>query len=181
MMPLSLRAGLILAALIPAVYFLVQGDVFGWGFLGVAVFLAYGYLRYGTVWLAFRAAARGRLDQSERYLKQTWFPTWLERRYRSHYYWLKGLFAARIQSWPVARQLFTQALEIGPRTTTDRALLLGILAYACAADGDFSAAWEYLAAARALPQNPDTTRILDQYEQEIAAHSGGEVKRTAGE
>ncbi len=167
MLPFSIRATLFAGCVLLAGFYLGQGQPFGFVCLAAALVLVFGYLRFGTVWLAFRAAGKGQLDRSERILAQTWFPAWLERTHRSYYCWLKGLFEARRQRWPTARQFFQTALEIGPRTTTDRALLLGILAYACAAGGDFASARQHLAEARTLDPTPATTRLLNQYEQEI--------------
>ncbi|HEY6077403.1 MAG TPA: hypothetical protein VIW29_01285, partial [Polyangiaceae bacterium] len=66
----KLRLFLALAAFAIGAYRVVASDYVGFVWLGAAALLGYGYFKYGSVWLAFRQVARGRMDHAARLLEQ---------------------------------------------------------------------------------------------------------------
>ncbi len=83
-----------------------QNSYFGFVFLGAAALLLYGHFKYGTVRLAFKAVARGRVSQAAELLASVKRPESLAARERAYYELASGFVsAARGQNEEAERHL----------------------------------------------------------------------------
>ncbi|HYP89544.1 MAG TPA: hypothetical protein VEQ59_15355 [Polyangiaceae bacterium] len=124
----KLRFVLALASFALGGYRLISGDYAGLALLAASAFLAYGYFKYGTVWLAFRAVSGGKIDEAAELLQKVKRPGALGAQERAYYELASGFVcASRAQNDP-AEQHLRAALQNQLRTENDRALAEAILA-----------------------------------------------------
>jgi len=133
----------------------------------LAAFLAYGYFRYGTVWLAFEALRAGRLERAEALLDQVESPDRLESRSRAYYEMAKGLLACEREEWAGARGYLQRALEHDLRTANDRSLVECALAEVLLRCGDPVAAREHLELARGYDHKAAVAAAIRKVEEMI--------------
>jgi tetratricopeptide (TPR) repeat protein len=109
-------------------YLLIRNDYTGALFLVASAFLAYGYFRYGTVWLAFREVAHGRMDAAAKLLAKVNHPEALASEQRAYFELASGLVCASRAQNERAEQHLRAALSHQLRTDNDRALAEAVLA-----------------------------------------------------
>lgn len=109
-------------------YQVVSGHYVGLVFFAVAAFLAYGYFKYGTVWLAFRAVARGEMEGAAKLLAQVRKPEALGAQDRGYYELASGFVCASRGQNERAEAHLRAALAHELRTDNDRALAEAVLA-----------------------------------------------------
>lgn len=127
---LTPRIRLFLAAITLAfgAYRLVGGHVDGTATLAVSAYMIFSYIKQGTVQLAFRAVARGQVEQAAQLLKQVKRPDSLVADERAYFELASGFVcAARGQNDP-AEQHLRRALTGPLRSENDRALAETVLA-----------------------------------------------------
>ncbi len=139
------------------------------GYLAASIVLAVGYLRSGTVALAFQALRSGSLPQARRLLAQTRFPNWLSAQSRAYREWMLGIFALDEKRWTNARDHLQSAVEHGLRTPNDRSLAEGYLALALFHCGDVPAAHQRLTSAKEGMAKPEGFEVLEQIEHAMSA------------
>ena len=89
----TIRLFLVVAGLIGGILRIASDEPAGWMLIAGAALLAYGYFRYGTVWLAFQAYRRGDIATVERRLRQINDPARLRPQDRAYYEFLSGVAA----------------------------------------------------------------------------------------
>lgn len=94
-------------------------------FIGWTVF---GFIRQGTVYLAFRKLKTGDHLAAGEYLKMTKKVNWLSSFQRSHYYFVKGYIDMAKGNLEEAKTGFEKALENGLKLKNDIALAYANLA-----------------------------------------------------
>lgn len=123
------RLLLSIAAFVLGVYLLlVHNDYSGVVPLAASALLAYGYFRYGTVWLAFREVAHGRMDAAAKLLANVKDPAALGSEQRAYYELASGLVCASGAQNQRAEQHLQNALAHQLRTDNDRAMAEAVLA-----------------------------------------------------
>ena len=143
-------------------------------FLAAAALLIYGYFRYGTVWLAYRALRTGRPERARTLLDQIAFPDRLRSSDRAYYEMLRGMLAGEREEWATARDHFQRALEHDLRTSNDRCIVECALAEALLGCGETVAAGEHLELARTHRHKPELTVGIRKLEEMI--QRGGNVE-----
>jgi predicted Zn-dependent protease len=122
--------------------------------------LAYGYFRYGTVWLAFRALRAGRSERARALLDQIRFPDRLRSQDRAYYELLRGNLAYERENWASARDHFLRAREHALRTPNDRSMVECALAETLLRCGDPVEARKHLELAREHAHKPELAATI---------------------
>ncbi|HKO57110.1 MAG TPA: hypothetical protein VJ276_14630 [Thermoanaerobaculia bacterium] len=138
-------------------------------FIGGAVLLIVGYLRQGTVWLAFRAQRQGRTSRSKKLLEQIANPDRLSRQNRAYYYFLRGIHTIEAAEYAAADALLEHAPVGDLRTDNDRSMATALRAAAALALGDRDRAKIHLLTAREYPRRPEVTALLDEIEGDLGS------------
>jgi predicted Zn-dependent protease len=133
--------------------------------------LAYGYFRYGTVWLAFRALRAGHAGRARALLDQVAFPDYLRSQDRAYYEMLRGLLAREKEEWATAREHLQRALEGDLRTANNRSMVECALAEALLNCGESTAAREHLELARRHDHKTEMAAAIREVEEMIARRS----------
>jgi len=140
------RLALAIISFLLGCYRIVTGDYLGLVLLAASAFITYGYFKYGTVWLAFRAVARGQMDHAAKLLQQVARPEALRAEDRAYYELASALVcASRAQNERAERHL-QSALAHPLRTENDRGLAEAVLAQLLIARDEL----------------PEARRVLDQ-------------------
>jgi len=117
------RLALILFLLGFALFFLIRsGWNASWPFFAGSLALASTYVFFGTTRLAFQALQKGDIQTAERLLKQTAFPTFLVKRNRAQYHFVKGLIHLQYQELEEAQVDIEKAIETGLTRKKEEAL-----------------------------------------------------------
>ena len=123
------RLLLSVAAFVLGTYLIVfKNDYVGILALAASAFMAHGYFRYGTVWLAFREVAHGRMDAAAKLLAQVKNPEALGSEQRAYFELASGLVCASSAQNQRAEQHLQAALAHQLRTDNDRAMAEAVLA-----------------------------------------------------
>lgn len=122
------RLLLAVAAFVLGTYLIIHNDYVGILALAASAFMAYGYFRYGTVWLAFREVAHGRMDAAAKLLLQVKNPEALGSEQRAYFELASGLVSASKAQNQAAEQHLQNALAHQLRTDNDRAMAEAVLA-----------------------------------------------------
>ena len=136
-------------------------------FFVVVPLIVYGYFRYGTVWLAFRAMRKGRLGRAERIIDKVRFPDWLRASDRAYYEWIKGALASERGDDEAAELHLRAAIDRGFRTANDRSVAKASLADILLSRGDPESARECLAEARSTPHKATLDPFIEQIEARL--------------
>lgn len=161
------RGLLAIAAFALSVYALLTGAYIGLVGLAASAFLAYGYFKYGTVWLAFRAVSAGQMEQAAQFLQQVKRPAALGVQERAYFELASGFVcASRAQNGP-AEQHLRAALAHELRTENDRALAEAILAQLLIAREELTEARRVLEQAAARSARPAIARRIRSLRDEL--------------
>lgn len=149
-----------------------ERDIHGVALLLCAAILTYGYFGYGTVWLAFRAARKGKVKRAAKLLAKTRFPGWLNAQNRAYYRWLRGLIELDRGNTDQAREHLLAALNGKLRTTNDRCLVACALAALALDTGDTEGAKGFLERAKKEPHRNAAEKVLKGIEAktQVKAH-----------
>lgn len=124
----GLRLALAVASFLAGAYLLVTNEYTGVVFLGGAAYFGYSYFKYGTVWLAFREVAHGRMQAAAKLLAKVKRPEALSSEQRAYYELASGLVCASSAQNQRAEQHLQAALAHQLRTDNDRAMAEAVLA-----------------------------------------------------
>lgn len=133
-------------------------------FIGWTIF---GFIRQGTVYLAFRKLKTGDHLAAAQYLKMTKKVNWLSSFQRSHYYFVKGYVEMAKGGLEEAKQGFEQALENGLRLKNDIALAYANLASLNHRQNNRSLAKEYIKKALGLKVNKKVRQEIERLASQI--------------
>jgi outer membrane PBP1 activator LpoA protein len=136
-------------------------------YLAGAAFLAWGYFRYGTVWLAWQEVRRGNTGRAAELLREVRHPSALSPVQRAYYGWATGYLALAERDYARARHHFDTVEHIRLRTTNDRSILACHRAQAAAGSGDLDMARSELERARSQPHKPGVDLLIDKIEKEL--------------
>ena|SRR6185369_2579442 len=152
-------------------YQVACGHYVGFVLLAASAFLAYGYFKYGNVWLAFRAISAGKVDAAAELLQRVERPASLAAEERGYYELSSGFVcAARAQNQDAERHL-RLALENQLRTDNDRALAEAVLAQLLIARDELADARSLLERAAARSCRPAIAKRIQVLRDELP---GGE-------
>lgn len=149
MFPPVVRWVLIVASLLVAMFTWDTNRTSSFLLLAGAAIAAFGYWRYGSVHLAFRAYRAGRIERMERLLRRTRQPELLAASQRVVFEYLSGIAAREHGDFAAARRHFFFA-TVDRRYNRLRAQSLLELARAEVALGDFDGARGSLAQLRSM-------------------------------
>lgn len=135
----------------------------GLGALGLAV----GWVRSGTVWLAWQAATQGQSERARRLLRQIPRPAWLAPENRAYHAAVEAFVAIEDDRLDDAADRLRASLAQGFRTDNVEATVLGMLASVEAARGEVGAAREALAAAEAKGVREGTRAMLAAVREQL--------------
>jgi len=136
-------------------------------YLAGAAFFAWGYFRYGTVWLAWQEVRRGNTTRAAELLREVRHPSALSPVQRAYYGWATGFLALSERDYAGARHHFDRVEHARLRTTNDRSILACHRAQAAAGAGDPDCARSELERARSQPHKPGVDLLIDSIEQEL--------------
>lgn len=111
------------------------------------------HIFFGTVWLAFQQLKRGKLLQAEVLLNQIKRPQWLLKGHRAYYHFTKGMVLLKNKKLPAAQPHLEEALQLGLRTSMDKALAHLNLAHIYYVETKLTQAEKHLEAVKAIPIN----------------------------
>lgn len=161
------RGLLAIVAFLLGVYGVVKGDYLGLVGIGASALLAYGYFKYGNVWLAFRAVSAGQMEKAAQHLQQVGQPTALGSQERAYFELASGFVCvSRGQNGPAERHLRV-ALDNELRTQNDRALAEAILAQLLIARDELTEARSVLDQAAARPARPAIAQRIQALRSEL--------------
>lgn len=134
--------------------FLMLGIVFhyfegigaAWFLYVGAIILLFTHFLFGNVSAAFMALRKGDIDKAEELIFSIKKPKWLVRQHRAYYYFTKGMVAVQRNFAAEAQTDLQEALQLGLRSDTDRALANLHLATLAFNDNDMEAARRFTAA-----------------------------------
>ena len=89
---------------------------------------AYGYIRQGTVYMAFKFIRKNEIQKAEEALALTTKINWLSKTQKGYYYFVKGFIDTARGRVEEAKSAYEKALEIGLRLSNDAALAYANLA-----------------------------------------------------
>lgn len=93
-----------------------------WYLYIASVLLAATHFLFGNIWTAFAELQKGNFLKSEILLNQTRYPDLLLRRPRAYYYLCQGIIALKQEDLVQSELDLKEALKLGLRNDTDRAL-----------------------------------------------------------
>jgi hypothetical protein len=146
-----------------------QGNWWPYAFGPPALFLIWGYFRYGAIQLAFQAHLRGRDADVERFLRQTRYPDLLRPSDRAYFEFMHGMLAAAKGEHATAKAHLERAAKGPLRTDNMRSVICCHLAAIAIAEGDKAAAGKQLEQARAIPHQKGTDAMIVQLEEALLA------------
>jgi outer membrane PBP1 activator LpoA protein len=161
------RLVLILTGLALGSWMILSGQAIGAPFLVAAAMLIWGHFRYGTVWLAWRAAKRGDLAKAHELLGKIRSPDKLTPQSRAYYHWLTGCIAAENDQPALAQRNLGLAASGRLRTENDRSIVLCQMARICLDQGEPDAARGHLAAARAIVQKDAVSQMIEEIQARL--------------
>lgn len=124
----GLRLALAVASFLAGAYLLITNEYAGLLFLGGAAYFGHSYFKYGTVWLAFREVAHGRMEAAAKLLAKVKSPEALSSEQRAYYELASGLVCTSSAQNQRAEQHLQAALAHHLRTDNDRAMAEAVLA-----------------------------------------------------
>jgi hypothetical protein len=161
--PTPVRAALVLVLLVAAVLLLPTAPWLSAFALGAGALQVWSHLRYGTVWLAWRAARRHDAATARRRLGTIRRPALLAPSSRAYFHLLRGALALQAGDPTGARPDLEEVRLDRLRTDDDRCIALLALAESLALGGDPTAARGAFDGARALPHRaalgPEIERV----------------------
>jgi len=119
-------------------------------YLGAGILLATHFL-FGTVWVAFSYLKKGKIQQAEQIIEATKRPEWLLKGHRAYYHFTKGMILLRRKQTGLAKPHLEEALRLGLRTSTDKALANLNLAHLHYVEQKLDDSERYLEAAKSTP------------------------------
>jgi hypothetical protein len=149
------------------VYRLLDGDYLGLALLASSAFLAYGYFKYGTVWLAFRAVSAGQVDKAAQLLQQVKRPDTLGAQERAYFELASGFVCASRAQNQQAEQHLRVSLQNELRTQNDRALAEAILAQLLIARDELTEARSVLSQAATRDARPAIAQRIQALRDEL--------------
>jgi hypothetical protein len=162
----KIRLLLALVSFLLGGYGVITNDYLGFVLIAASAFLGYGYFKYGTVWLAFRAVSAGHVEKAAELLRQVERPASLSAQERAYFELASGFVcASRAQNADAERHL-RLALDNQLRTDNDRALAEAVLAQLLTARDEVAEARSLLERAKARSCRPAIAeRIRTLHEQ----------------
>lgn len=167
MFTFSIRMILVAATACVGAYRLSSGNQDGAMLLVASGLLVYGHFRYGTVWLAYRAARAGKFERAGQLLSQISRPSILSSQMRAYYEFVHGAVAANSDRNEQAEQHFRNALQFKLRTDNDRCVVEINLAELLAQRGALDEARELVASARTRHCNPQVAAIVETVAESV--------------
>lgn len=164
-----LRAALAVLLFAFGSYRVITGDYVGLVFWAGSALLAYGYFKYGTVWLAFRAVAGGDTERAAALLAQVKRPQALAAQERAYFELASGFVCAARARNEEAEQHLRLALANPLRTSSDLALAEAVLAQLLIARDAFTEARTLLDQAGARPARPGILARIHALRDELPA------------
>ncbi len=164
----KLRLALAVVSFLFGAYRIALQDYNGLILLAASALLAYGYFRHGTVWLAFRAVARGQMDSAVQLLNQVKRPEALTSQDRAYYELAWGLVCASRSENERAEVHLKQALDEQLRTDNDRALAEAVFAQLLVARGERAEARSVLDRAITRQSRPVIAQRIKTLREELA-------------
>lgn len=143
-------------------------------FAGAAAVVLWGHWRYGSVFAAWQALLREDRDKARRLLAGTPRPTFLARRHRAYYHWVRGLLLAHDGETGAAREHLERALAGPLRSSSNEALLRAQLAELEIGAGRWTAAEHHLRAAHGLRARPGVAAVVDGLVEELRRRKGSD-------
>jgi hypothetical protein len=157
-----------LSAMIASALLIVHQPA-GWLVFAVPLLLAWGYVRYGPMVLAFRAYHTRDWPRLERLLADVRRPEWLRPQDRSYFEFLRGASALARGEAAVARTHLAAVDARHLRTDHIRCVLECQRAEAAWALGDPAAAAAHVTTARTMPHRSELDAELARLESLVAA------------
>jgi tetratricopeptide (TPR) repeat protein len=164
----KVRLALCVAFFALGAYWVVAGRYAGLLFLVASAYLAYGYFKYGTVWLAFREVAHGRMAEAAQLLAKVKQPEALGPEERAYFELAWGLVCASRAENPGAEAHLKIALGNRLRTDNDRALAEAVLAQLLLARGARDEAVQVLAKAAIRECRPSIAQRIKTLQEELS-------------
>src|SRR6266850_2707300 len=161
------RIVLIIVCVVVSIVESRRGAASSWLCLVAAGLLVWGYFRYGTVWVAWKAMQTGQMSRGRQLLEGTRFPQLLAAQSRAYYEMARGMLAADGRDWVTARRHFVAALSGRLRTSNDRSLTACQLAVANAELGDVAEARKYLERARSEGHKPGVAALIESVTKQL--------------
>ncbi len=146
---------------------LLQRETAGLFFIAAGAFLAWGYLRHGSVYAAFWAYRKGDIERARGLLSTIRNPDHLTRQDRAYYHLLQGLMLAQDGEIGAARAKLEAALEGPFRTQNDGSLAHYLLAEWSLLENDTASAREHLERARALRCRPEVGTLIRNLDEQL--------------
>jgi len=167
----SLRGRLLYgaAALIVGTWMLSTGHAAGWIILAVPALLAWGFVRYGPMVVAFRAYHDQNWPALTAHLRSVWRPSFLSPQNRAYFSLLSGVAAFKAGDVGRARELLAAVPVEQLRTDNMRAILECHCAEVALAAGEPADARRHLDRARGIPHETEVDQAITTLEQQLAA------------
>ena len=167
----SLRGRLLYgaAALVVGATLVSTGHALGWVLLAVPALLAWGFVRYGPMVVAFRAYQDQNWPALTAHLQTVRRPSLLSPQNRAYFALLSGVAALKAGDVRRARDLLATVAVEHLRTDNMRAILECHRAEVALAAREPADVRRHLDRARAIPHKPDVDRAIAMIEHHLVA------------
>jgi len=94
----------------------------GFLFITAALFLIFGFFRYGSVWSAFQQIRKGENAKAENLLNSVKYPNLLSNQQKAYYFFIKAVLEQDKNKLAEAELFYIQAIEKGLKTSNDESI-----------------------------------------------------------
>jgi tetratricopeptide (TPR) repeat protein len=134
-----------------------------------AALLAYGYFRYGSVWLISRHVRKGEMDKAERMLGTIKNPQLLAPQQKGYYYLYKGAVEQQKGNLEGAKSSYLDALAEGAMTANNKSIANLNLASIYYRQGMLEQAKERLREAKEVPHKREVEYEIEELGSKLRA------------
>lgn len=124
----------------------------------------YGYIKQGTVYLAYKHLRKGEHEKAEEVLAQTRKINWLSKTQRAYYHFVDGFLLLAKGKLEDSKSAYEEAIKIGLRLSNDTAMTYANLASIHHRQKNKVKAREYIQKTKGLKINKNTQTELDRLE-----------------
>jgi len=167
MFPPLIRMSLIALGIIIAVASFLQGKETWPLYLIAAFFLVYEHIRGGSIWIAFQAYRKQKIEKVRKYIASTKKPEWLRPSSRAYYHFLSGVVYTADEDYKRAKESFLLAAKGNLRADHTKCFTYCILADTSLRLNEPEEAKKYFEIAKKIPHSDEIKTVFDELTKRI--------------
>lgn len=131
----------------------------------VSLIILWGYYNVGTVSLALGKMRKNEFEEAEKLLDQIKNPDKLNKKNKANFYFIRGMIAHELDQFEESRTCIKQALDIGMKQESDRAMALLAMTDMEMVAKNTSAARQYFLQIKNLKVSPGLMQPIRQMQE----------------